>query len=144
VFLGTHAPRLDDKGRVILPAKFRDPLSRGLVLTKGQDRCVVVWPAEEFTRYAEKLRQASLTNERTRGFTRVFFSSAFDDAPDKQGRVTIPPALRDYAGLTRELVVVGADTRVEIWDATAWQAYLDAQENAFADMDGEVMAPPMP
>jgi MraZ protein len=142
VFLGTHAPRLDDKGRVILPAKFRDPLTPGLVLTKGQDRCVVVWPVEEFKRYAETLRTASLTSESTRGFTRVFFSSAFDDVPDKQGRVTIPAALRDYAGLARDLVVVGADTRVEIWDAQAWQQYLVEHENAFAEVDAEVVPQP--
>jgi MraZ protein len=143
MFLGTHAPLLDEKGRVILPAKFRDPLSPGLVLTKGQDRCVIVWPVAEFSRYAEKLRTASLTNERARGFTRVFFSSAFDEVPDKQGRITIPGPLREYAGLARELVVVGADTRVEIWDAAAWQNYMAAHEGAFAEMDGEVVPPAM-
>ena len=142
MFLGTHAPRLDDKGRLILPAKFRDPLARGLVLTNGQDRCVVVWPQEEFGRYAQDLRRSSLTNERARGFTRVFFSSAFDDVPDKQGRITIPSALRDYAGLTRDLVVVGADTRIEIWDAHTWQDYLADQERAFAEVDEEVLPRP--
>ena len=142
MFLGTHAPRLDDKGRLILPAKFRDPLARGLVLTKGQDRCVVVWPQDEFARYAEELRRASLTSERARGFTRVFFSSAFDDVPDKQGRITVPSALRDYAGLTRDLVVVGADTRIEIWDSQAWESYLANQEGAFAAVNEEVIPAP--
>lgn len=139
MFLGTHMPRLDDKGRVILPVKFREPLAAGLVLTKGQDRCVVVWPADRFAEYANDLRTASLTSEKTRGFTRVFFSSAFDDVPDKQGRVTVPPSLRDYAGLDRELVVVGADTRIEIWDAAAWNDYLATQERAFAEVDDEVI-----
>lgn len=142
VFLGTHTPRLDDKGRLILPAKFRDPLARGLVVTKGQDRCLVIWPEEEFRRYADTLRAASLTSERARGFTRVFFSSAFDEVPDKQGRITIPPALREYAGLTRDLVVVGADTRIEVWDAQAWTTYLTQQEQAFAEVDEEVVPRP--
>lgn len=142
MFLGTHAPRLDEKGRVILPAKFRDPLSPGLVLTKGQDRCVSVWPVEEFRRYAEHLRKASLTDERARGYTRVFFSSAFDDVPDRQGRITIPGPLREYAGLTRDLVVVGADTRVEIWDTQSWQDYMAEQEAVFAQMNGEVVPGP--
>lgn len=142
MFLGTHAPRLDDKGRLILPAKFRDPLARGLVLTKGQDRCVVVWPVDEFARYAEDLRRASMTSERARGFTRVFFSSAFDDTPDKQGRVTIPASLREYAGLQRDLVVVGADNRIEIWDPSAWEAYLAEQERAFAEVNEEVIPRP--
>lgn len=139
MFIGTHSPRLDDKGRVILPAKFREPLARGLVLTKGQDRCVVVWTTEGFADYASRLRTASMTSEKARGFTRVFFSSAFDDTPDKQGRVTIPTPLREYAGLDRELIVVGADTRVEIWDSVAWVAYLREQEQAFAAVDGEVI-----
>lgn len=139
MFLGTHLPRLDDKGRVILPVKFRDPLANGLVLTKGQDRCIVVWPTRGFEEYAQALRAASLTSEKARGFTRVFFSSAFDDVPDKQGRVTIPAALRDYAGLARDLVVVGADTRVEIWDAQAWADYLTHQEQAFAVVNDDVI-----
>lgn len=139
MFLGTHMPRLDDKGRVILPVKFREPLVDGLVLTKGQDRCVVVWPADGFAAYASELRAASLTSERARGFTRVFFSSAFDDVPDKQGRVTLPSSLREYAGLDRDLVVVGADTRIEIWDAQTWADYLNTQERAFAEVDDEVI-----
>jgi MraZ protein len=139
MFLGTHTPRLDDKGRLILPAKFREPLAAGLVLTKGQDRCVVVWPSDAFADYAGQLRAASLTSEKARGFTRVFFSSAFDDVPDKQGRVTLPAHLREYAGLSRDLVVVGADTRVEIWDAESWNGYLGTQEQAFAEVNDEVL-----
>ena len=89
VFLGTHAPRLDDKGRLVLPAKFREALAPGLVLTKGQDRSIVVWPAAEFTAYAARLGEASRSDERARAYLRVLFSSAFDEQPDKQGRVTL-------------------------------------------------------
>jgi MraZ protein len=139
VFLGTHTPKLDEKGRVILPAKFRDPLSAGLVMTKGQERCVVIWPNEQFQNFAESLRQRSQNNEKVRAYTRVFFSSAFDDIADKQGRVTIPASLREWAGLNRDLVVVGADTRVEVWDTLAWSQYLAVQEPGFATLDEGVM-----
>jgi len=139
VFLGTHTPKLDEKGRVILPAQFRDPLSAGLVMTKGQERCVVIWPNEQFQNFAESLRQRSQNNEKVRAYTRVFFSSAFDDIADKQGRVTIPASLREWAGLNRDLVVVGADTRVEVWDTLAWSQYLAVQEPGFATLDEGVM-----
>ena len=139
MFLGTHTPKLDEKGRVILPAKFRDPLSAGLVMTKGQERCVVIWPNEQFQEFAESLRQRSQNNEKVRAYTRVFFSSAFDDIADKQGRVTIPTSLREWAGLNRDLVVVGADTRVEVWDTLAWSQYLAVQEPGFATLDEGVM-----
>ena len=141
MFLGTHTPKLDDKGRLILPAKFREPLGDGLVMTKGQERCVVIWPNDRFQDYAEGLRERSLNNEKVRAFTRVFFSSAFDDSADKQGRVTIPAPLREWAGLDRELVVVGADTRIEVWDIVAWNQYLAVQEPGFATLDEDVVLP---
>ena len=141
MFLGTHTPKLDDKGRLILPAKFREPLGDGLVMTKGQERCVVIWPNDRFQDYAEGLRERSLNNEKVRAFTRVFFSSAFDDSADKQGRVTIPAPLREWAGLDRELVVVGADTRIEVWDVVAWNQYLAVQEPGFATLDEDVVLP---
>ena len=125
MFLGTHTPKLDDKGRLILPAKFRDGLTGGLVMTKGQERCITIWPRGGFDDYAEELRSRSTNNEKVRSYIRVFFSSAFDDVADKQGRVTIPPTLRQWAGLDRDLVVVGADTRIEVWDAAAWDSYLE-------------------
>lgn len=137
MFLGTHFPKLDDKGRIILPAKFREGLAEGLVLTKGQDRCVVIWPRAEFDTYAAGLRANAQANARVRAMTRVFFSSAFDDSMDRQGRLTIPPVLREYAGLDRELTVVGADTRIEIWDSAAWDSYLSEHEADFADLDAE-------
>jgi len=139
VFLGTHTPLLDEKNRVILPAKFREALASGLVMTKGQDRCLVIWTREGFTDYAESLRNATQTTEKVRAYTRVLFASAYDDTPDKQGRITIPSTLREYAGLTRDCVVVGADTRIEIWDSGAWDAYLAGTEQSFVDLDGEVV-----
>lgn len=138
MFLGTHTPRLDEKGRLILPAKFRDDLAEGLVITKGQERCLYVWPVAEFSRMAESIRSAPVTSKGPRDFMRVLYAGASDEVPDKQGRVTIPPGLREYAGLGRECVVIGANARVEIWDSAAWEIYLDAQEQAFADLSEEV------
>ena len=104
MFLGTHTPRLDDKGRLILPAKFRDELAGGVVITKGQERCLYVFPVAEFARIAGQLREQPMTHKAARAYSRVFFASAHDEVPDKQGRVTIPGHLREYGGLDRELV----------------------------------------
>ena len=137
-FLGTHTPRLDDKGRLVLPAKFREGLAGGLVLTKGQDRCIWVWPAAEFAAYAERVDQASRSDPRVQAYQRVLFSGASDDIPDRQGRITVPAALREYAGLDRDVVVVGKNTTAEIWDAAAWERYLSQQEEAYSGLTEEV------
>jgi MraZ protein len=139
VFLGTHTPRLDEKGRLFLPAKYRDELAGGLILTKGQERCVYVFPLAEFERITEALRTAPVTAKGLRDYSRVFFASASDEVPDKQGRITIPPALREYAALNRDCVVIGANTRLEIWDSQAWASYLDQQEDAFSEASQEVL-----
>ncbi|HWH29704.1 MAG TPA: division/cell wall cluster transcriptional repressor MraZ [Mycobacteriales bacterium] len=139
MFLGTHTPRLDDKGRLFLPARFRDELAEGVVITKGQERCLYVFRRADFAAHGEQLAQAPLSAKRARDYSRMFFASAFDDVPDRQGRVTVPAPLRTYAGLQRDCVVVGANTRLEIWDADAWRAYEAEQEQAFAEQDEEVL-----
>ncbi len=139
MFLGTFTPKLDEKGRLILPAKFREELAEGLVITRGQERCLYVFSGAEFARMHERLREAPITSKQGRDYLRVFLSGAHDETPDKQGRVTVPPALRDYAGLDRDLAVIGAGSRAEIWDAAAWQRYLEQQESAFADIEEEVI-----
>ena len=138
MFLGTHEPRLDEKGRLILPAKFRDDLSSGLVITKGQERCLYVFPQSEFVNITETLRQAPVTQKAARDYSRVMFAGAHDEIPDRQGRVTIPQSLREYASLEKECVVIGANTRVEIWDSKAWNEYLADREKNFADVSEEV------
>jgi len=139
VFLGTHSPRLDDKGRLILPARFREQLADGLVLTRGQDRCLYVFPVAEFERLHEQLRQAPLSSKQARDYLRVLLSGASDEVPDRQGRITVPPALRGYAGLSRDCAVIGAGSRVEIWDEPTWADYLAEQEGAFAATAEEVV-----
>jgi MraZ protein len=139
VFLGTHFPKLDDKGRLFLPAKFRDELAEGLVITRGQERALSVWPEAEFVQLTEQLKQAPITNKGARDYLRMLFAGASNEVPDKQGRVTIPPMLRDYAGLDRDCVVIGAMNRVEIWNTENWNTYSAAQEQAFADLSEEVL-----
>lgn len=139
MFLGTFTPRLDEKGRLILPAKFRDELADGLVITRGQERCLYVFSEAEFEVMHGRVREAPLTSKQARDYLRVFLSGAHPEKPDKQHRVTVPQSLREYAGLDRELAVIGAGTRAEIWDAGAWEKYLAAQESAFADIEEEVI-----
>lgn len=139
MFLGTYTPRLDDKGRLILPAKYREQLEGGLVVTRGQERCLYVFPQEEFVRIAQEMRTAPVTSKAVRDYLRVFLSGASDEVPDKQGRVTLAPMLRQYAGLDRDCVVTGVGSRLEIWDAAAWEAYLAQVEPAFAEQAEEVI-----
>lgn len=139
MFLGTHLPHLDDKGRLILPARFRDELAGGVVITKGQERCLYVFTSNEFARISEQLRAQPMTNKVARAYSRVFFASAHDEVPDRQGRVTIPAHLRDYASLDHELVVIGASSRVEIWDKQSWESYLAENEDAFAGIEEGVL-----
>lgn len=135
MFLGEHQHTLDDKGRVILPARFRDRLAGGLVFVPGQDRCIDVYPVATFERRVEELRSLPREDQRTRAYLRVLLAGAHQDTPDSQGRVTVPPRLRAYADLDRDLTVVGADEKVEVWDRATWEDYRDRAESQFADLD---------
>jgi len=143
VFLGTYTPRLDEKGRLILPVKFRSELEAGLVITAGQERCLYVFPAARFEAEAAPYADAPVTDRENRHFSRIFFSSAADERPDRQGRITIPATLRDYAGLSRDCVVIGAHSRVEIWDAGSWASYSRDHEEEFVTKSGGGPAPPL-
>jgi MraZ protein len=135
VFLGTHTPKLDDKGRLILPAKFRDELAEGLVITRFQERCLAIWPISSFVDMTKTVRSASSSQQDVRDYQRMIASGASDETPDKQGRITIPPHLRSYAGLDKDCVVVGAIDRVEVWNAAAWEQYSTEKESAYADLN---------
>jgi MraZ protein len=139
MLLGTHTPKLDEKGRIILPSRFREELSEGIVVTRGQERCLYVFSAKEFQNVHQKISQAPVTSEEARRYLRVFLSGASDETPDKQGRVLLPQLLRDYAGLNKELVIIGVGSRAEIWDAKSWNEYLAANEESFANQAQEVI-----
>lgn len=139
MFLGTHTPRLDDKGRMFLPAKFRERLADGLVMTRGQERCLYIYETGEFEKITASMMSTPVTSRAVRDYQRVLLSGASDEVPDKQGRVTIPPLLREYAGLSKDCTVIGAGNRVEIWDTEAWNTYLLSAEQPFADQAEEVV-----
>jgi MraZ protein len=128
VFLGEYQHSVDDKGRVVMPSKFRDRLAEGLVLTKGQDDCLFVFTPDRWEEEVAKLRGLPRTKGNIRTFARALFGSASDQQLDKQGRLQIPPALRAYAKLDKDVVVLGVGDRVEIWDKDEW-----ASESAKAD-----------
>lgn len=139
MFLGTYSPHLDEKGRLFLPAKFREQLAGGLVMTKGQERCLYVFGERDFAEHAERLRTAPLSTKAVRDYIRVFFAGAEHEIPDRQGRITLPAPLREYAGLIRDCAVIGASSHVEIWDAAAWATYLSDSEQGFAEIAEEVL-----
>ncbi len=139
MFLGTYAPRLDDKGRVALPAKYREVLADGVVITPGQEHCLFVFSRDGFAERFASLLAAPVGSRKARDATRLLAAAAHDDVPDKQGRVTLPAALRQYAGLDRDLVVVGAMSRLEIWEPAAWASYQSANEADFASLDEGVL-----
>ena len=135
---GTYTPKLDDKNRLFLPAKFRDQLTEGLVVTRGQERCLTIWSLEDFQKLTERLAQAPVTNKGTRDYVRMLFAAASQEVPDKQGRISIPGVLREYASLKKEVVVIGSMNRIEIWDPQAWAAYSEEQEQVFSELSDEV------
>jgi len=139
VFLGTHHPKLDDKGRLTLPAKYREALAGGLMVTKGQDHCLYVFPREEFEQIARKVAQAPFANKAVRAWQRYLFAGTDEQQPDGQGRISITSELRQYAGLSKECVVIGAINRLEIWDAQRWQDYLDEHEEEYSAAQEEVL-----
>ena len=139
MLLGNYEPRLDDKGRVILPARFREDMEGGIVLTRGQEHCIYAFPAQEFEQMTVELRRAPLSSKQARDYIRVLLSGAYKEVPDKQGRITLPPDLRKYAGLDRELTVIGAGSRAEIWNSQAWNDYLSVQEDVFSQTENEII-----
>jgi len=139
MFLGTYAPKLDEKGRLILPAKFWEELSSGVVITRGQERCLYVFSQREFEDLHDTIRKSPVTNKQGRDFLRLFLSGASPEVPDKQHRITIPAMLREYAGLDRELTVIGAGSRAEIWDTESWNTYYANAESDFANTTEEVI-----
>lgn len=122
MLLGEFEHALDDRGRLSIPARFRPELEGGLVVTRGLDRCLFVWPMDEWRPIAEKLSQLSLMDADARRIHRLLFSGATDTAPDRLGRILLPAFLREYAELRDSVVVVGLLNRLEIWSQASWGA----------------------
>nr|WP_285855291.1 division/cell wall cluster transcriptional repressor MraZ [Paenibacillus cellulositrophicus] len=132
--MGEYQHSLDDKGRVTIPAKFRELLGSSFVVTRGLDQCLFVYPMNEWQILEQKLKSLSLMKSDARAFTRFFFSGATECEWDKQGRVNLPGNLRQYAKLEKECVVLGVSSRVEIWSKDTWEEYFQQSEETFNDI----------
>ena len=134
MFLGEYQHAIDAKGRLIIPAKFRDALAEGFVMTKGLDGCLFVYPIDAWHELEEKLRKLPLSHKDARAFSRFFFAGASDGEMDKQGRVMIPNNLREYGAIEKDVIVVGMSDRMEIWDLARWNAYNDDDGQTFEQL----------
>lgn len=138
MLLGEYSHNLDTKGRVSIPAKFRDDLGSSFIVTKGLDNCLFIYSKQEWTTFESKLKTLPLTNPNARNFIRFFFSGATECEIDKQGRINIPQNLREYAGITKEVYVIGVATRVEIWDKEKWDNYTSPENMDLDEIAGQM------
>ncbi|WP_077622116.1 division/cell wall cluster transcriptional repressor MraZ [Sediminibacillus massiliensis] len=139
MFMGEFQHNIDTKGRIIVPAKFRDGLGDNFVLTRGLDQCLFAYPENEWRLLEEKLKKLPLTKKDARAFTRFFFSGAVECEIDKQGRINIPAPLRKYAELDKECVVIGVSNRIEFWAGNKWETYVEESEESFAEIAENMM-----
>ncbi len=123
MFLGEFYHSVDAKGRLIVPAKFRDGLGERFIITKGLDKCLFVFPTDEWRVFENKVKDLPMTDPSVRKFVRFFFGGAFEAETDNQGRVVLPPNLREYAGISKEIVTVGVAGKIEIWSKENWHQY---------------------
>lgn len=130
MFMGEYNHTIDAKGRLIIPSKFREILGDAFVVTKGLDGCLFVYDNEEWQRFEEKLRSLPITNKEARQFVRFFLAGATEAEVDKQGRILIPNVLREFAGLMKDVVLVGVGSRIEIWGRERFE-----DTASFEDMD---------
>lgn len=130
MFMGEYSHTIDSKGRLIIPSKLREELGENFVVTKGLDGCLFVYDSQEWKLLHDRLKSLPLTNPKTRRLNRFFLASASAGETDKQGRVLIPAVLREYAGIEKDVVLLGVGNRIEIWDKDAWE-----KESDFGDMD---------
>lgn len=134
MFMGEYQHSIDEKGRLIIPAKFRDALGPTFVVTRGLDNCLFVYPEQEWQLMEQKLKALPLMKSDARAFTRFFLAGATECELDKQGRVNIPSNLREHAKLDKDCVVIGVSSRVEIWSKEHWQSYAEQSEEAFDEI----------
>ncbi|MFI5359532.1 MAG: division/cell wall cluster transcriptional repressor MraZ [Halanaerobiales bacterium] len=134
MFMGEYQHNMDPKGRVIIPARFRDALGEKFIATRGLDNCLFVYPMHEWSVLEKKLMTLPITSKNARAFVRFFFSGATECELDKQGRISIPANLREYAGIDKELVIIGLANRIELWAKERWDAYMKEAENSYEDI----------
>lgn len=134
MFLGEYQHTIDEKGRIIIPAKFREALGSSFIITRGLDNCLFVYPREEWNQLEQRLKSLPSMAANARAFARLLFSGACECEWDKQGRVNVPGHLREYARLEKDCTVIGVSTRVEIWDKAAWEEYSRKSQDSFDEI----------
>lgn len=139
MFYGEYQHTVDTKGRIIIPSKFREGLGEKFILTKGLDNCLFAYSLDEWSNLEAKLKTLPFTDKDVRAFIRFFFAGASECEVDKQGRVLIPQNLREYAGLDKDVYIIGVSTRVEVWDKLKWENY-SGDGNISPDKIAEKMA----
>lgn len=139
MFTGEYQHSIDDKGRLIMPAKFRDMLGDNFMITKGLDSCLFVYPLSEWQNLEAKLKNLPFTNKDARAFARFFFSGASECETDKQGRILIGSILRDYAKISKDVVIIGVGTRIEIWSKEIWEGYKQETEENYEELAERMM-----
>ncbi|HLC48999.1 MAG TPA: division/cell wall cluster transcriptional repressor MraZ [Candidatus Andersenbacteria bacterium] len=130
MFIGQYNHTIDEKGRMNMPAKFRREVTSGVVVTRGLDHCLFVYPKAEWEHMAQKLSKLPVTQKSSRAFARLMLAGAMDAELDSQGRIMLPEYLRQYAGVTKHVIVAGLFNRVEIWDEEKWREYQAKTEEA--------------
>ncbi|MCH7320831.1 MULTISPECIES: division/cell wall cluster transcriptional repressor MraZ [Solibacillus] len=134
MFMGEYQHSIDAKGRMIVPAKFRELLGETFVLTRGLDHCILGYPMDEWRKLEQKLKDLPMTKKDARAFARFFFSGASEVELDKQGRINIPSTLINHANLEKECIILGVSSKIEIWAKDAWDSYLDESSESFNDI----------
>lgn len=132
--MGEYLHNIDEKGRLTIPARFREELGERFMVTRGLDHCLFVYPMSEWKAVEAKLKALPLTNTAARQFVRLLFSGAAECEPDKQGRVLLPPPLREYARIERDVVVIGVGTRAEVWSRSDWDRYSQEAGASFEEI----------
>ncbi len=138
MFLGEFRHSLDKKGRVILPAKFREALRDGVIITRGLDNCLWIFPRAEWYQIEDRVRKLSVTKNNARRFTRFLLGGATEEELDRQGRVSLPNHLIEYAELTKDIVIIGVSNRLEVWSRENWEKYAKEAEESFVDVAEEL------
>ena len=137
MFYGEYEHTIDKKGRLIIPAKFRETLKENYVekfyITKGLDKCLFVFTEEEWKRQEQKLRALPFTRRKSRSFNRVFFSGTYEAICDKQGRILLPQKLKDFAGISKRVTIIGISSRFEIWDSQTWKKVYEEKSDEYED-----------
>jgi len=130
MFIGEFKHSIDEKGRLSLPAKFRAGVASGCVVTRGLDRCLWIYPEAEWQNLAEKISQLPITQRNARSFARLMLAGASDLTLDRVGRINLPGYLRGYAGLKKEVVIIGIYNRIEIWPTEVWENFKNEMEDS--------------